>query len=384
MRIYLTRIGPLRPVQWAGVSRYTACMVRAIRELAPEVEFVATHYSLRMRLPPGVESLESEFGVRVLPERWPDFSGFPGYHELLDRWVVPRTIERHRARIAWGTNCSVPSSRGRQFRSVVTIHDLFLLLKPELAAPEFRHTLRQLESLTGHCDLVLTDSEFSRGQIIERLGFSADRVVVTPLAAAPAATAELGDDPRETLAKFGLRAPPVLSVGTVEARKNYVRGLEAFARVRRQAGNNLMWIIVGARGWQWEAVYQERTRLGLNDSVVIRHDVSDAELAELYRGGRCLFFPSPHEGFGLPALEAMATGLPVVAARAGALPEVVGDAAVLVDAQSPEDMASGLMCVLIDERLRADLAERGRRQAGRFSWSQAAARALDAFRQLVS
>ena len=383
LRIYLTRPGAVRPRQWAGVSRYTSCLVSAVRRQAPDVEFCAAHFSLRGRLPPDHVALAEEFGIRLRPVRCPDLSGVAGYLELLDRWVLPRHIERSGAQIAWGTNCSVPSSRRRRFRSVVTIHDLFLLERPELAAPEFyRHTLRQVRSLPDRCDLVLTDSQFSRGQIVRVLGMPAERVIVTPLAPAPTTVSPIAE-PAAVLARLELAAPLVLSVGTVEARKNYERGLEAFAELRRRGvGTELNWLIAGGRGWKADDVMATRDRLGLAACVRVRHDLTDVDLSALYRTARCLFFPSPHEGFGLPAVEAMAAGLPVVAARAGALPEVVADAAELVDPDSPAEMAAGLERVLVDRERHADLAARGLRRAAEFSWDRAAALAVAAFRKL--
>jgi len=386
LRIYLTRTNPLRPRQWAGVSRYTACLLRAMRQQSRGVEFFAPHFSLRGRPPGDAERLKAEFGVEIVTVRWPDFSGFAGYYEWLDRFVVPRVADRLGAQIVWGTNCGVPSSRGRRYRSVVTIHDLFLLEHPELSDPAFhRHTLRQVRSLERGCDLVLTDSELSREQIVAQLRFPRDRIVVTPLAPATTIVATGQDHgAARVLARIGISPPFLLSVGTVEARKNYLAGMQAFAELRTRLDANLAWLIVGGRGWQAEAVDAERDRLGLSACVHIRHDVTDEELAALYRAATCLFFPSPNEGFGLPAVEAFAHELPVVAARAGALPEVVGDAAELVDPHSPTDMANGLMRVIADASRRVELIARGRERVRRFSWSAAAATVLDAFGRLIA
>ena len=384
MKIYLTRVNAFRPRQWAGVSRYATCMTRAIHQVAPDVEFCAAHFSLHGRLPDERAALKREFGIELVPVRWPDLSGINGYNELLDRWLVPRVIQRAGAQIAWGTNCSVPSDRRRGFRSVVTIHDLFLLQLPELAAPEFRrHTLRQARSVARDCDLILTDSEFSRRQIAEVLDVRLDRIVATYLAPAPSIVAARDEDREQVLKELGLKAPLILSVGTIEARKNYVRGLQAFARLRAKYTEEVHWLIVGGRGWQAELVYAERERLGLTDRVHVRHDISDSQLAALYRACQCLFLPSPHEGFGLPAVEAMACDLPVVAARAGALPEIVGDAAILVSADCPDEMAHGLFRVITDPALRADLVLRGRSRAGIFSWTDAASKVVEVFRKLI-
>jgi glycosyltransferase involved in cell wall biosynthesis len=153
-------------------------------------------------------------------------------------------------------------------------------------------------------------------------------------------------------------------VGTVEPRKNLVRLLAAC----RAAGLRL--VVAGAGGWGAQPGGQDVTWLG---------EVDDATLHALYAGASCLALVSLHEGFGLPAVEAMAAGCPVVAARAGALPEVCGDAAVLVDPRDVDAIAGGLQAAIADA---AGLRERGQRRAARFRWSTSAAIAVEAWSAL--
>ena len=142
-------------------------------------------------------------------------------------------------------------------------------------------------------------------------------------------------------------------------------------------------MIVGRDGWKFEGFYTTRQRLGLEDRVRVLHGVDDPQLARLYRTARCLFCPSLLEGFGLPLLEAMHAGLPVVASTGGSLPEVGGDAAIYVDPLEPQAMAEALEQVLTDTARAADLVAKGKQQARRFTWEQAARTTLEAFRRAV-
>jgi glycosyltransferase involved in cell wall biosynthesis len=189
---------------------------------------------------------------------------------------------------------------------------------------------------------VIAVSEFTRGEIVELLGVPADRLRVIPNA--------VGEP-------FGREGPAatgdyVLAVGTLEPRKNLAAAQQAAGRL----GVELK--VVGAQGWGGVEV----------DGWLGR--VSDEELAALYRGARCLVYPSLYEGFGIPVLEAMACGTPVVTSTGGATEEVAGGAAVLVDPHDPTAIAAG-----IEEAVarRDELRARGLERAARFTWGRVAA-----------
>jgi glycosyltransferase involved in cell wall biosynthesis len=159
----------------------------------------------------------------------------------------------------------------------------------------------------------------------------------------------------------------VLAVGTLEPRKNLARTIEATARLGRELR------VVGARGWGGVDAQGAHVRwLG---------EVGDAELARLYRGARCLAYPSLYEGFGIPVLEAMACGVPVVTSRGGATEEVAGGAAVLVDPYSVESISTGIE----DAIARADeLRAGGLERARAYSWDESARLTLDAYREAAA
>jgi glycosyltransferase involved in cell wall biosynthesis len=225
---------------------------------------------------------------------------------------------------------------------VVTVHDLALLRHPEAFPTWHRATGRAaLRHAVQVADAVVAVSEFTRDELSALLGVPGERVRVVPNGVEAVFT------PRGQVSEGDY----VLAVGTLEPRKN----LGAATEAARLAGIELR--VVGARGW------------GGVDAPGWSGRVDDAELAALYRGARCLVYPSLYEGFGIPVLEAMACGTPVVTSRGGATQEVAGGAAVLVDAHDPEAIAAG-----IDEaaRRRAELVPLGLERAGAFTWSRAA------------
>jgi glycosyltransferase involved in cell wall biosynthesis len=175
--------------------------------------------------------------------------------------------------------------------------------------------------------------------------------------------------------------PYLLSVGTIQPRKNYVRLIEAFSRIANSelgiAGSqfaicNLQLVIAGGRGWMYADVFHVVERLGLQERVILPAFVADEDLPALYAGATLFVYPSLYEGFGLPVAEAMACGTPVVSSNASSLPEVGGEAALYFDPRDVDAMADAMRRALSDESLRADLRARGFAQAQKFSWEKAA------------
>jgi glycosyltransferase involved in cell wall biosynthesis len=203
--------------------------------------------------------------------------------------------------------------------------------------------------------LVITVSEFSKGEIVELLGADPARVEVVPNGVSERFTPDA--DSEAARARYGLRRPYVLAVGTASARKNLV-ALDHAKRALAERGVDL--VVAGSgRGYLRGAA---PAGLGY---------VPEALLPGLYAGALALAMPSLHEGFGRPCLEAMASGTPVVAARRGALPETCGDAALLVE---PDCFAEALTALADDEPERERLARAGRERAAEFTWERAAER----------
>ncbi len=226
---------------------------------------------------------------------------------------------------------------------VLTVHDLALMRHPD-AFPRWHRLYGRtgLRRTLRSADAVVAVSEFTKAETVSLTGVSPERIRVVPN----------GVDAVFTHEGPAVEGDYVLAVGTLEPRKNLARAVEA----AQLAGVELR--VVGARGW------------GGIDVPGWAGEVPDAELAALYRGARCVLYPSLYEGFGLPVLEAMACGTPVVTSHGTALEEVAGDAAVLVDPLDVSALAEGIAAA---EQRREELVPRGLERAREFTWGRAAA-----------
>jgi len=271
--------------------------------------------------------------------------------------VLPRLAGRERLDVL---HC--PTFRGPLHRPacplVVTVHDLAVLRHPETFNQWTRQYSRLCVSRVARAArFVIAVSEQTKGDVVELLGVPADRIRVIPNGVADAFSP---DGPAED-------GDYVLAVATLEPRKNLPRLAEA----TRRLGVELR--VAGASGWGDVALPQ--------DGVRTLGRVADEELARLYRGARCLAYPSLAEGFGIPIVEAMASGTPVVTSRGGATEEVAGGAAVLVD---PLDVASIAAGIEETAARRAELVQAGLERARAFTWAETARRTVEVYREAAA
>jgi len=176
---------------------------------------------------------------------------------------------------------------------------------------------------------------------------------------------------------YGLRAPYLLSVATLHPHKNLQMLLEAYAMLKQTDPESPSLVLTGLRGMAAEAIERSIAAMGLTNDVRITGWVGDADMPALFQGASVFVLPSRYEGFGLPVLEAMASGVPVVTTTATSLPEVAGDAALLVDPDDREGFVSALSRILTDVDLRHSLVDKGCMRARQFTWSKTAGTILD-------
>ena len=265
----------------------------------------------------------------------------------------------------------VPPELGLPGPSIVTVHDVLPLSRPEHFSRLILYRYRALARwAVRRARLVLTGSRHSAGEIATRLGVPPERIRVTPYG--------VGDRFRPVPVDPG--EPYVLCVGTLEPRKNLAGAVAAFEAVSASFPEHRL-VVVGGRGWKRGGL--ERA-LGTSAARIDRRGyVSDEELVRLYSGADCFLFPTLGEGFGFPILEAMACGAPVVTSDRDGLPELAGGAAVLADPEDAEGLASALASVLSSAERRADLRERGIERSGSFSWAECARLTVAAYREAL-
>lgn len=266
-------------------------------------------------------------------------------------------------------------------RSVVTIHDVGYLWHRSAYAPlawlllhlGTRHNARTARR-------IIADSQTTARDLIAHFGVAPERVRVAYLGGPP--VQDLVVD-RAVLERYGLPERYFLFVGTLQPRKNLDRTLRAFAQVARHDPDVTL-ALAGAAGRAAATLAKRIHDLGLGDRVRLLGYVPAADLPTLYAGAVGFVFPSLYEGFGLPALEAMAWGAPVIASTTSSLPEVVGGAGILVDPYDAAGLAAAMARLLDDHRLRAKLVAAGQERARCFTWERCAESVEDVLREVLS
>jgi glycosyltransferase involved in cell wall biosynthesis len=256
---------------------------------------------------------------------------------------------------------------------IVTMHDAVHLRFPEFYPASQRFYYRTLMVYHGvHSAAVVTDSAFSKSELVQLAGIEPSRIHVIPLALPPGFESTSSEEARSGIRKkHSLPADFVLYTGGAEARKNISTMLRAFGEWNGRSKSALPLVISGEakRFARWG---EELGSLGIGKVVFLPGRMSGAELPDLYAAARAVIYPSLYEGFGFPLLEAMASGVPVACSRRGSLPEIGQDAAVYFDPENLDDMIGALERVTGEESVRADLVRKGLVRAGEFSMGRTA------------
>ena len=270
---------------------------------------------------------------------------------------------------------------------VLTVYDLIPVMRPDFVPRgSSEHFTRSLARIDVNRDRVICISEFTKQEFCEYTGMSAARVVVVPLAAVESCRPVT--DPEAiaaTRASLGIPSGRYfLSLAAPQPRKNLTHLIRSFFRLlaeKRLADTYL--VIAGAMelGWMYRDVLAAaQSAPAYRSRLIFTGYVPEEALPALYSGAVAFVFPSLYEGFGLPALEAMACGTPVIASNTSSLPEVVGDAGLLIDPRDQDGLCHAMLNVLNDAALRRSLHGKGRERALAFSWKKCAAETVAALR----
>jgi glycosyltransferase involved in cell wall biosynthesis len=358
----------------AGVSRFTEQLIRALQDRDTSARYSvfvndtarggfsdSTNMRFRYTRLPAARPL-----VRIVWEQ----TVLPALAARLDVLHCPVNV------LPLATRCP----------AVLTIHDLTFLRYPERFRTERQRYLAVLTKMSAQrARWITADSANTKADVVDMLHVPPERIeVVYP--------GLEGDRfrplPPEQLAEFrrrkGLPEEFILYVGTLEPRKNVERLVQAYSLLRRGGLDRWPLVVAGGRGWMFDHIFAEVERNGLVDHVIFPGYVDAEELPEWYGAATVFVYPSLYEGFGLPALEAMACGTPVVVSNASSLPEVVGEAGLQVDPHRPDELAETLAEVLQSKDKREQMAAAGLRQAASFTWARSADQLMSIYRRVTS
>jgi glycosyltransferase involved in cell wall biosynthesis len=353
----------------AGIGQYIAGLVKGLSQCDEGNEFVL----LQSRKDKTVLANTANFARKSL---WT-----PSHHRL-EQLVLPFEISPLRLDVLHSPDF-IPPFR-RDYKSVITVHDLAFLLYPHFLTEESARYYGQIDRAVRYADHIVADSISTKRDIINFLGVPDAKITVV-YAAANRIYRPIQDTQllHQTRLKYGLEKPFILFVSTIEPRKNLPTLLRAFRQLLDHYKLDVTLVVAGQRGWFCGEVFAVADELELGDSVAFLGHVPLGDLALLYNTARMHVHPSFYEGFGLPPLEAMACGTPTIVANVSSLPEVVADAGLLIAPEHTEGWTVAMWRVLTDDSLHAELSEKGLKRAKVFSWEKAARQTLDLYKRLI-
>jgi glycosyltransferase involved in cell wall biosynthesis len=310
----------------------------------------------------------------------------PGKSPLARLWrehvLLPQACRRERVDVLHCPKSAVPYFAPCPV--VVTLHDLIPIKHPETERFAARVYWRlQIPIAARRSDFIITDSEHARREIMADFHVPDERIRTVMLAYDPVMLASRDEATgRAVRDRYGLPPEYILYVGTIQPRKNLMTLIEAYGRLRRDEGLATRLVIVGRKGWLYDALFARIRELGLGEEVIFTGFVPDEELPFIYDGARVFVYLSLFEGFGLPPLEAMACGVPVITSDTTSLPEVVGDAGITLPPADVTGVANAIRRVLGDRGLAAAMGEKGLVRARGFSWEATARQTLAIYGQV--
>ncbi len=360
---------------FTGISRYT----RELMERVAATPGVETHlcYGLYWDRALRAEPLRHFDDVRrsvrsVLP-------GARVLYRALQQAVFSAGVSRRHIAVYHSPNF-LPLRFGGP--TVITVHDLSHLRYPEThPADRVRVLERGLPRAIERARYVLVDSEFVRQEVLATFAVAPEKVVTVPLGVSAGFRPRPRAETASALSKHGLaHGGYVLTVGTLEPRKNLAGTLEAYCGLPEVVRKRFPLVLVGAAGWKMEGMNRRLAALAHSGDVRRLGFVSQEELPALYAGAAAFLYPSIYEGFGLPVLEAMASGVLVVTSNRSSLVEVAGDAAMTVDPEDPAAIRAALESMLEESPERTTRIARGIAWARPFTWERCAEQTIAVYR----
>ena len=382
MKVILS-IDPIR-FPLTGIGRYTFELARHLKEIT-EIEELRYLSGYRFaQLPEPLHSAQ----LRVLPDRQfrrrvlksPLIIALYSRVSPILKQVALRGYTDH---VYHGPNYYLPPFKGP---SVCTFHDLSVFTWAHCHPPERVKYMRQeIAKTLKRADMLITDTETTRQEVATYFGWPLDKIRAVHLGCSEQFRPRSVDELTPLLTKHALSFQGYsLYVGTIEPRKNLDVLLDAYASLSLSIRKQWPLVIIGYKGWRSDHLHARIDKAVKEGWVHYLGFVAADELPLIYSGARVFVFPSLYEGFGLPVLEAMASGVPVVCSNASTLPEVTVDAAAMCEPQDVDGLSELISRALQDENWRNQAISKGLLQAASFSWQRCAEETVQVYKEVLS
>ncbi len=339
-----------------GISTYIRRTILALEQLQTNHKYTVFHSRKAS------DSLTSQFQSSKL---WT-----PSHHRI-ERLAMSVELVRHNLDLLHSPDF-IPPFRGAKHH-VITVHDLTFLHYPEYITVDSRRFYNdQIQSAVKLADHILSDSESTKRDMIEMLNVPAEKITVHMLGVDEKFKPLKKDETQPILDKLGLPSEYILVVGTLEPRKNLVGLVKAYRDLLTELPDAPSILFVGRAGWLYDDLMADIDAVGINDHLIFRNDITDELLIAIYNQALTLVTPSFYEGFGLPALEAMACGTVPIVSNLSSLPEITGNVGLLVDPHDLTTITDALHKVLTDDTWRNEQTKAGIKRAKTFRWEDCA------------
>lgn len=368
-----------------GIGRYTYELARGLQRA--ELDGLLFMHGLRLDAElPGPPSAPAHVGAAglaaALRARAMDAAKksriVAAVHGRLLPWQKGRVLAGREDWVYHGPSFYLPSFSGP---SVTTIHDLSIYLWPETHPPErVRYMRHQIDRTLRQADFLITDTEYTRREVAHYFNWPLERIRAVHLASAPEFKPHSDEQLHPFLQPLGLKSGGyVLFTSTIEPRKNLQLLLQAYGRLPPSLRQRWPLVVSGYRGWASADLHQQMDAARRAGWLIYLGFVDAAVLPPLMAGARLFVYPSLYEGFGLPVLEAMASGVPVICSNASTLPEVAGGAAALHAPDDVEGLCALLQRGLEDDNWCAAARSAGLARAAQFSWQRCVSETLEVY-----
>ncbi len=278
-------------------------------------------------------------------------------------------------------NFIIPPMADKKCKKIVSIHDTSFIRFPEFTEEKnLKYITKRIRETVAKADKIITISHFSAEEIKTLLNVPEHKIAVTHLGISESFKPE---DKQEAFLKVKekteISEPYILTLGTVEPRKNLLLAIEMFERMKHFEGNL---VIAGMLGWKYETIMERIKESSKSNKIIYLNYVPDGLLSSLYSAASLYIIPSHYEGFGFPPVEAMACGTPVLSSKGGSLPEILGNAAEYAEFNAPDQWAEKADQIIGNSSLQKEMIDKGIEQAGKYRWKKTAEKTWNIYQKL--